>query len=323
MSALSHVFGVDTQLILDGTYFVAEVEKQIAGCGGWSKRKTLFGGDQTKPDEIEALLDPMTEAARIRAFYVHPRRARQGVGTRILRACEEGAFAAGFARVELIATLPGEPLYSASGYTNLGPFEIPLPDGSSLPAFRMEKRLIQPRIRPLVPADQPFLWEMLYQSLYVPTGGTPFDRSILDQPDIAKYVSDWGRTNDGGFVAVDQDDRPLGAIWLRLLIGAESGFGYVDERTPEMGMAVMPAFRGQGIGTRLLARLIAMATGVHEQISLSVAVENPAVRLYERFGFEVVDRSGATITMRRRLGHISLAATEGVDVERSGGEPPS
>ncbi len=142
-SALSHVFGVDTQLILDSTYFVAEVEKQIAGSGGWSKRKTLFGGDQTKSAGIEALLDPMTEAARIRAFYVHPRWARQGVGTRILRACEEGACAAGFARVELIATLPGEPLYSASGYTNVGPFEIPLPDGSSLPAFRMEKRLMQ------------------------------------------------------------------------------------------------------------------------------------------------------------------------------------
>ena len=140
-SALSHVFGVDTQLILDGTYFVAEAEEQIAGCGGWSKRKTLFGGDQTKSAGIEALLDPLKDAARIRAFYVHPRWARQGVGTRILKACEEGARVAGFAQVELIATLPGEPLYSAAGYSNLGPFEIPLPDGPSLPAFRMEKPL--------------------------------------------------------------------------------------------------------------------------------------------------------------------------------------
>ena len=82
------------------------------------------------------------EAARIRAFYVHPRWARQGVSTRILKACEAAACAAGFVKVELIATLPGEPLYSTSGYTNLGPFEIPLPDAPSLPAFRMEKRLI-------------------------------------------------------------------------------------------------------------------------------------------------------------------------------------
>ena len=146
VSALSHVFGVDTQLILDGTYFVAEVEKEIAGCGGWSKRKTLFGGDQTKSNQttaagIEALLEPLTDAARIRAFYVDPRWARQGIGTRILKACEEAAYEAGFSRVELIATLPGEPLYSASGYTNLGSFDISLPDGPSLPAFRMEKGL--------------------------------------------------------------------------------------------------------------------------------------------------------------------------------------
>lgn len=141
-SALSHVFGVDTQLILDGTYFVAEVENQIAGCGGWSKRKTLFGGDQTKSDKDEALLNPLTEAARIRAFYVHPRWARQGVASRILKACEDAAWAAGFVKVELIATLPGEPLYSAAGYTKLGPYEIPLPNGSPLPAFRMEKRLM-------------------------------------------------------------------------------------------------------------------------------------------------------------------------------------
>ena len=141
-SALSYVFGVDTQLIVDGTYFVAQLEKQIAGCGGWSKRKTLFGGDQTKADGIDELLDPVTEAARIRAFYVHPQFARQGVGTRILKACEDAATAAGFAKLELIATLPGEPLYSASGYTNLGPFEIPLPGGTSLPAFRMEKRFM-------------------------------------------------------------------------------------------------------------------------------------------------------------------------------------
>lgn len=145
-SALTHVFGVDTQLILDGTYFVIEVENEIAGCGGWSKRKTLFGGDQsksvaTRTDEADALLDPEAEAARIRAFYVHPRYARQGVGSRILKACEEAAHTAGFARAELIATLPGEPLYSAAGYTNLGPFEIPLPDAAPLPAFRMGKTL--------------------------------------------------------------------------------------------------------------------------------------------------------------------------------------
>jgi GNAT superfamily N-acetyltransferase len=112
-SALTHVFGVDTQLILDGTYFVAEIENHIAGSGGWSKRATLFGGDQSKPDEPEPLLDPLVAAARIRAFYVHPQYARQGVGRKIVNACEAAARAAGFIRIELVATLPGEPLYTA------------------------------------------------------------------------------------------------------------------------------------------------------------------------------------------------------------------
>ena len=138
--ALVHVFGVDTQLILDGTYFIAESEDEIAGCGGWSKRKTLFGGDQSKSASVDQLLDPTTDAARIRAFYVHPCWARKGVGALVLNACENAARAAGFTRVELIATLPGEPFYLAAGYSKLEPFEIVLPDAPALPAFKMEKR---------------------------------------------------------------------------------------------------------------------------------------------------------------------------------------
>jgi len=140
-SALSHVFGVDTQLIQDETYFVAEVEKQIAGSGGWSKRKTLFGGDQSKSDQIDLLLDPATEAARIRAFYVLPKWSRKGIGSRILRACEDAAQKARFTRIELVATLPGEPLYLARGYTKAEAIQIETPDGESLPAFLMTKTL--------------------------------------------------------------------------------------------------------------------------------------------------------------------------------------
>ena len=140
-SALTHVFGVDTQLIADGTYFVAEIEGQLAGSGGWSKRTTLFGGDQAKADSIDSLLDPAAEAARIRAFYVHPRWSRRGVGSRILRACEDAAHAAGFSRIELVATLPGEPLYAARGYEKAEAMQLETPDGESLPAFRMTKSL--------------------------------------------------------------------------------------------------------------------------------------------------------------------------------------
>ena len=144
-SALSHVFGVDTQLIVDGTYFVAEIGNELAGSGGWSKRKTLFGGDQSKADRIDPLLDPTTEAARIRAFYVHPRWARKGVGSKILKACEDAACAAGFSRIRLVATLPGEPLYTARGYEKAEAMQIETPDGESLPAFRMTKTLTSHR----------------------------------------------------------------------------------------------------------------------------------------------------------------------------------
>jgi GNAT superfamily N-acetyltransferase len=138
--ALIHIFGVDTQLINDATYFVAESDGQLVGAGGWSKRKTLYGGDQVK-GTADPLLDPASEPARIRAFYVHPDWARRGIGRRIIRACEEAARAAGFRQAELAATLPGEPLYRAMGYRVTERIDIPLPDGESLPCARMDKVL--------------------------------------------------------------------------------------------------------------------------------------------------------------------------------------
>jgi GNAT superfamily N-acetyltransferase len=114
--ASSHaIMGLDTQLVEDGTYFVVESDGEMAGCGGWSRRATLYGGDRT-PGRSAALLNPATDAARIRAMYTHPRYARQGVGRRILLACEEAARREGFRRLELMSTLSGEPLYLACGY---------------------------------------------------------------------------------------------------------------------------------------------------------------------------------------------------------------
>ena len=139
-SALIYVFGVDTQLIEDGTYFVAQSDGQIVGAGGWSKRKTLYGGDQTK-GEADPLLDPAHDAARIRAFYVHPNWARRGIGRRIMQACEDAAREAGFTRLELGSTLPGEPLYAAMGFRVVERFDNPMPDGESLPLVRMDKVL--------------------------------------------------------------------------------------------------------------------------------------------------------------------------------------
>lgn len=140
-SGLAHVFGVDTQLIADGTYFVAEIDNELVGSGGWSKRTTLFGGDQTKTDQVDALLNPATQAARIRAFYVHPQWSRRGIASAILTACEDAARTAGFKRIELAATLPGEPFYTARGYEKVETMGLETPDGESLPAFRMTKSL--------------------------------------------------------------------------------------------------------------------------------------------------------------------------------------
>jgi GNAT superfamily N-acetyltransferase len=138
--ALVHVFGVDTQLIADGTYFVAESDGRIVGCGGWSKRKTLYGGDQFKSNE-DNLLDPATEAARIRAFFIDPDFARQGIGRHIIDACEQAAVAAGFGTLEMGATLPGEPMYRVAGYESIERIDIPMPEGEVLPIVRMRKSI--------------------------------------------------------------------------------------------------------------------------------------------------------------------------------------
>lgn len=137
-SAIRHVFGPDTQLIADGTYFAAEADGMIAGCGGWSRRRTLYGGDQMK-DAEDPLLDPATEAAKIRAFFVHPRWARRGIASMIMEACRAAAAQAGFQRLELMATLPGEPLYRAFGFEARERVETTLPDGVRVPFVRMER----------------------------------------------------------------------------------------------------------------------------------------------------------------------------------------
>jgi GNAT superfamily N-acetyltransferase len=140
--ALQTVYGVDSQLIADGTYYVVEVEPEavIVGCGGWSKRKTLFGGDRWTGRE-DSLLNPHHDAAKIRAFFVHPDWVRRGIGSMILEACERSAAAAGFTRFEMGATLTGVPLYRARGYVALENLEVSLKNGESLTVIRMEKRL--------------------------------------------------------------------------------------------------------------------------------------------------------------------------------------
>ena len=153
-------------------------------------------------------------------------------------------------------------------------------------------------IRPLTAVDEPFLWEMLYQAIHIPEGVTPPERDIVYQPELAKYVRDWGRPGDYGFVAIDTANNcSVGAAWLRLWTQENKGYGYVDNATPELSIAVLPEYRGKGIGSRLLTRLIEAAQIRYSAISLSVSPDNPALRLYQRFGFEEIDRCGTSLTM--------------------------
>jgi GNAT superfamily N-acetyltransferase len=140
------VFGVDTQLVLDGSYFVIEDGTVIVACGGWSRRGTLFGSDHAKGDIVDPLLDPATDAARIRAFFVAPSHARRGLASRLMRHCASEAWAAGFRRLTLTSTMPGEPLYAAFGFTVDERFDLALADGLTAPLARMSRELSSPTL---------------------------------------------------------------------------------------------------------------------------------------------------------------------------------
>ncbi|MES2318302.1 MAG: GNAT family N-acetyltransferase [Pseudomonadota bacterium] len=134
------VFGVDSALVADGTYFVIEAGDTIIACGGWSKRATDFGGDQAKSGD-DRPLDPATEPARIRAFFVDPDFARKGLGGMLLEHCTRAAARAGFKALELVSTMPGEPLYLHYGFAPLEHIELPLSGGVSVALTRMRKEI--------------------------------------------------------------------------------------------------------------------------------------------------------------------------------------
>lgn len=134
------IMGLDTQLVKDKTYFVVELDKKIVGCGGWSRRATLFGGDHTDGREPR-LLDASSESARVRAMYTHPDYTRRGIGSIILTESEEAAKTEKFSKVELAATLSGEPLYRARGYLPVEYFSSKASNGAEIPLIRMEKKL--------------------------------------------------------------------------------------------------------------------------------------------------------------------------------------
>ena len=154
--------------------------------------------------------------------------------------------------------------------------------------------------------DVDFLWEMLYHASYAADEGVAEADALHEHAVLARYVEGWGRPSDLGVVAVEDGiGERIGAAWLRLLTGEAKGFGYVDDETPELAIAVVPAHRGRGVGERLLAELLDAARGTFGAVSLSVRANNPALRLYERMGFRTVSGRGtekqvesASLTMK-------------------------
>ena len=153
--------------------------------------------------------------------------------------------------------------------------------------------------RPAERCDEAVLRDMLYLAVFVPPGNPPAHYSVVEQPELARYVSGWGRRGDDGIIAVASNDEPIGAAWLRLWAEHDHGYGFIDTLTPELSMAVRPEVRGCGIGTELLRLLLQRADESYDRVALSVSPQNPAVRLYERLGFRAVAVDGGSMTMTR------------------------
>jgi [ribosomal protein S18]-alanine N-acetyltransferase len=150
--------------------------------------------------------------------------------------------------------------------------------------------------RPLARADQRILWDFLHLAIFAPPGQDPPPRELILQPELARYVEAWGKEGDLGVLALD-GDVPVGAAWMRLM----HGYGFVEEDIPELSIAILSGYRGKGIGTSLLKALIDSAAPIYQAISLSATSENPAVRLYERLGFQVVNSVGDSKIMLLRI----------------------
>jgi ribosomal protein S18 acetylase RimI-like enzyme len=156
------------------------------------------------------------------------------------------------------------------------------------------------KIRRLTQLDEPFLWEMLYYALYVPKGQPPLPRETIHESKIRRYVENWGLPDDVGYIATD-GDIPVGAAWLRKFSEENKGFGYIDNMTPEISVALLPEYRGKGIGSALLNQLFELTKERYASVSLSVSQENPSRRLYERMGFQIVKQEGDSLTMLKYL----------------------
>lgn len=271
--ALRGAFGTDTQLIRDGSYFVIEAEGRLAGCGGWSRRRTLFGSDaRTGRDATE--LDPASDAAKIRAFFIHPDFARQGLGSAMLERCEQDAMAHGFTRFELMGTLPGVRLYAARGYRAGERIEWPLGDGLAIPFIPMSKDAGPPpyRIVRASPEDAEAILEL--QKLAYESEARLYDDWTL--PPLTQTLPDLRDEFSTSVVlkAVDRD-RLAGAVRARA----------TDGRCEIGRLIVRPELQGRGVGMMLMRHIEAAFPQVRAYELFTGSRSEGNIRLYERLGF--------------------------------------
>ena len=163
-------------------------------------------------------------------------------------------------------------------------------------------------IRQLTPDDEPFLWDALYPAIHIPPGHAPPSKTIVQQPELARYVDGWMRSPHNLGVAVEVNNQEAGAAWLRYWKEIDKGYGYVNDETPELSMALLPGYRGQGLGTKLLHGLLSLAESRFDAVSLSVSETNPARRLYVREGFETCgDPIEGAVTMIHKFKYSTSA----------------
>jgi GNAT superfamily N-acetyltransferase len=271
--ALRGAFGVDSQLIQDGSYFVIEAQGRLAACGGWSRRRTLFGGD-ARAGRDAGELDPAADAAKIRAFFIHPAFARRGLGTMLLERCEQEAMARGFRRFEMMATLPGVRLYAARGYVPGAPIEWPLGEGLSIPFVPMSKTA------PL--ADCQILRASAEDAA-----------AILDLQKLA-YQSEARIYDDAALPQLTQTLESMrDEISLLVVLKALHGARLVgsvrageSEGVCRVGrLVVQPEFQGRGIGTQLMRQIEREFPQTHKFELFTGDRSAGNIRLYERLGY--------------------------------------
>ncbi len=273
-AALRGAFGVDTQLIRDGSYYVIQAGERFAGCGGWSRRRTLFGSDaRAGRDATE--LDPAIDAAKIRAFFIHPDFARRGLGTQLLERCERDAAAHGFQRLELMATLPGVRLYAARGYSGTAPVDWPLGEGITIRFLPMSKQAPTPafELSRAHAGDAAAILEL--QKLAYQSEARLYDDWNL--PPLTQTLDSMRAEFDGGVVLkACLNARIVGSVRAREADGA----CHVGR------LIVSPGLQGQGIGTRLM-RAIEAEFPATERFELFTGSRSEAnLRLYERLGYQ-------------------------------------